>query len=98
MENLDKILSRFKREYGLEGPLNEEELKSLVYRHIDSDVAPFVKSIWLEGNVLVIRVTEPVVLQEFQARAEGVRRRINRDAGRSAVASVRLTLRSSRHR
>ena len=98
VESLDKILSRFKRDFGLEGPLTEDELKTLVYRHIDSDVAPFVRTVWLEGNVLVIRVTEPVVLQEFQARAEGVRKRINRDAGRAAVASVRLTLRGSQRR
>ncbi|HDS30574.1 MAG TPA: DUF721 domain-containing protein [Firmicutes bacterium] len=96
METLDSILARFRKEFGLEGPLSNDELKSLVYRHIDSDISPFVRSVWLEGNVLAIQVTEPVVLQEFQARAEGMRKRINRDAGRAAVASVRLTLRRSR--
>jgi hypothetical protein len=98
METLDSILAKFRREFGLEGPLNNDELKNLVYRHIDSDISPFVRTIWLEGNILAIQVSEPVVLQEFQARAEGIRRRINRDAGRAAVASIRFTLRRTRRR
>lgn len=92
MEPLENILKRFQMEYGLEEHLSDEEVKVLVYRHIDQDMVDFVRAVWLEGNILVIQCTEPVAMQEFQIRAEGIRLRINRDAGRAALASVRLTL------
>jgi hypothetical protein len=95
MESLDHILARFRKEYGLEEHLTDEEIRVLVYRHIDPDIREFVHSVWTEGNILVIQCTEPVAMQEFQIRAEGIRLRINRDAGRAALASVRLTLRGS---
>ena len=98
MELLEKILERFRREYGLEARLTEDEVRNLVRRHIDPDISQFVHGVWIEGNVLVIQCTEPVVIQEFQARAESIRVRINRDAGRAAIASVRLTLYGSRRR
>jgi hypothetical protein len=96
MELLEDILARFAREHGLEGSLTVEEARTLVYRHIDADLSQFVKAVWVEGNVLVIQCSEPVAIQEFQARAEGIRLRINRDAGRAALAGVRLTLYSAR--
>jgi hypothetical protein len=92
MEPLENILKRFQKEYGLEERLTDEEVRLLVYRHIDQDMVDFVRAVWLEGNVLVIQCTEPVAIQEFQIRAEGIRIRINRDAGRAALASVKLTL------
>jgi hypothetical protein len=92
MERLSDILARFRRDFGLEDRLTVEEVRSLVYRHVDPDMAQFVRAVWLEGNVLVIQCTEPIAVQEFHARAEGIRLRINRDAGRAALASVRLTL------
>jgi hypothetical protein len=92
MELLRDILSRFCKDFGLEGALTEDEVRVLTYRHIDSDLAQFVRGVWSEGNVLVIQCTEPVALQEFQIRMEGLRLRINRDAGRAAVAGIRLTL------
>lgn len=96
MELLEDILARFAKEHGLEGALTDEEVRILVYRHIDSDLTQFVRGVWVEGNMLVIQCTEPVAVQEFQARAEGIRLRINRDAGRAALAGVRLTLYSAR--
>jgi len=98
MEPLENILKRFQKDYGLEDHLSDEEVKLLVYRHIDQDMADFVQAIWLEGNVLVIQCTEPVAMQEFQIRAEGIRLRINRDAGRAALASVKLTLKGLRRK
>ncbi len=92
MEKLSDILARFRKDFGLEDRLTVEEVRSLVYRHIDQDLAQFIRAVWLEGNVLVIQCTEPIAVQEFHARAEGIRLRINRDAGRAALASVRLTL------
>ena len=92
MELLDKILARFCKDHGLEGALTNEEVRALAYRHIDSDLSQFVKGVWVEGNMLVIQCTEPVAIQEFQMRVEGLRLRINRDAGRAALAGVRLTL------
>ncbi len=92
MELLEDILARFRKEYGLDERLTETELRELVYRHIDTDISSFVRAVWIEGNILVIQCTEPVAVQEFQARAEGIRLRINRDAGRAALAGVRLTL------
>jgi hypothetical protein len=96
MELLENILARFRKEFGLEGMLTEEEVRTLAYRHIDSDLSPFIRGVWVEGNILVVQCTEPVAMQEFQARAEGLRLRINRDAGRAALAGVRLTLYSMR--
>jgi len=98
MEPLEEILKRFRRDFGLEGKLTEEEIRVLAFRHIDPDIIDFVHSVWVEGNILVIRCTEPVVMQEFQARAEGIRLRINRDAGRAALAAVRLQLGSGKKR
>ena len=98
MESLEYILKRFQKEYGLEDHLTDEEVKLLVYRHIDQDMADFVRTVWLEGHVLVIQCTEPVAMQEFQVKAEGIRLRINRDAGRAALASVRLTLKGFRRK
>lgn len=92
MELLDNILKHLRKDYGLEGPLTQEELQNVAHRHIDPDISPFIRSIWLEGNILVIQCTEPVVVQEFQARADGLVKRINRDVGRAALARVRLTL------
>ena len=96
MELLDKILARIRKDYGLEGTLTEEELRLSAHRHIDPDIGPFIRKIWVEGNVLVIQCTEPIVIQEFQARSAGLVQRINRDVGRAALASVRLTLKKSR--
>ena len=96
MELLNDILSRFRRDFGLEGMLSDEEVRAFVYRHIDPDLTQFVRAVWCEGNILVIQCSEPVAVQEFQMRAEGLRLRINRDAGRSALAGVRLTLYSAR--
>jgi len=98
MELLKDLLDRFKKEFGLEERLTEDELKILVFRHIDQDLSQFVRAVWIEGNILVIQCTEPVVVQEFQTRVEGIRLRINRDAGRAALASVRLTLTGSRRK
>ncbi len=98
MESLRDILNRFRKDYGLEGKLTDEELRSLAYKHLDQDISQFVTGVWVEGNVLVIQVTEPVVKQEVQTRSEGIRRRINRDAGRAALASVRVTLPGSKRR
>jgi hypothetical protein len=95
MEPLENILKQFQKDYGLEEHLTDDEVKLLVYRHIDIDMVEFVRGVWLEGNVLVIQCTEPVAIQEFQVRAEGIRMRINRDAGRAALASVRLTLKGA---
>jgi len=92
MESLESILARIRKDYGLEESLTVEEVRILAYRHIDPDISEFVRAVWVEGNVLVIQCTEPVAIQEFQARAEGIRLRINRDAGRAALAEVRLTL------
>jgi len=96
MELLRDILAKFCKDYGLEGNLSDEEVRALVYRHLDADLARFVRGVWVEGNVLVIQCTEPVVLQEFQVRAENLRLRINRDAGRAALGGVRLTLYASK--
>jgi hypothetical protein len=96
MELLEDILARLRKDFGLEAKLTEEEVRLLAYRHIDPDLSPFVRTVWLEENVLVIQCTEPVAIQEFQARVDGMRLRINRDAGRAALASVRLTLSRSR--
>jgi hypothetical protein len=99
MELLDEILARFCKEHGLEDSLTDDEVRVLAYKHIDPDLSQFVKGVWIEGNTLVVQCTEPVAIQEFQMRAEGLRLRINRDAGRAALASVRLTLyRSKRAR
>lgn len=98
MESLEDILKRFQKDYGLEQRLTDDEVKVLVYRHIDTDMADFIRAVWLEGNVLVIQCTEPVAVQEFQIRAEGIRLRINRDAGRAALASVKLTLKGARRK
>jgi len=98
MDSLRDILERFRRDFGLEDRLTDDEVKVFAYRHIDSDMSQFIRGVWIEGNVLVIQCTEPVAMQEFQARAEGIRLRINRDAGRAALASVRLTLYKSRRR
>lgn len=98
MELLEKILARFRKEYGLEDRLTDDEVKSIVRRHLDPDFSQFVRAVWLEGNVLVIQCTEPVAVQEFQARAESIRIRINRDAGRAALAGVRLTLYGSKRK
>lgn len=91
MEKIDSILAWFRKEYGLEGPLTDDEFKELAHRHIDPDIAAYIKSIWVEGNILYIYCTEPVVVQEIQGRSDGLMRRINRDAGRSALAAVRVT-------
>ena len=98
MDLLKDILDRFKKDYGLEDRLTADELRDLVYRHLDQDLSAYVRAVWLEGNVLVIQCTEPVVMQEFHARAEGIRLRINRDAGRAALSAVRLTLSGSRRK
>jgi len=98
VEPLKDILDRFKKDFGLEERLTDVEVKELVYRHIDTDISQFIHAVWLEGNVLVIQCTEPVAVQEFQARVEGIRLRINRDAGRAALAGVRLTLKGSRRK
>jgi len=98
VELLEKILARFRKEYGLEDRLTDDEVKSIVRRHLDPDFSQFVRAVWLEGNVLVIQCTEPVAVQEFQARAESIRIRINRDAGRAALAGVRLTLYGSKRK
>jgi hypothetical protein len=98
VELLESILARFRKEYGFEARLTETEIRDLAYRHLDPDISQFVRAVWIEGNILVIQCTEPVAVQEFQARAEGIRLRINRDAGRAALASVRLTLAGSRPR
>jgi hypothetical protein len=98
MELLNNILARFAHDFGLEGALSDEELRLLVYRHIDSDLSPYVRGVWLEENILVIQCTEPVAIQEFQSRVDGLKLRINRDAGRAALASIKLVLYSSRKR
>lgn len=92
MERLADILARFASDFGLEGKLTDEEVRRFAFRHIDADMAQFVRGVWVEGNVLVIQLTEPVAIQEFQPRAESLRQRINRDAQRAAIAEVRLTL------
>jgi hypothetical protein len=96
MELLDQILARFCREHGLENALTDDEVRALAYKHIDPDLSQFVKGVWIEGNMLIIQCTEPVAVQEFQIRAEGLRMRINREAGRAALAGIRLTLYRSR--
>jgi len=98
MELLENILARFRKEYGLEDHLTEDEVKNIVRRHIDPEFSQFIHGVWIEGNVLVIQCTEPVAVQEFQARAESIRIRINRDAGRAAIAGVRLTLYGTKRR
>lgn len=95
---LKDLLEEFCSEYGLENmlsetPISEEQVKVLAYRHIDSSLAPFVHGVWVEGNVLVIQCTEPLIMQEFQPRLETMRKEINREAGLSVIAKVRLTLR-----
>jgi hypothetical protein len=92
MELLENLLAKFCRDHGYENSLTDDEVRALAYRHFDSDLAQFVHGVWVEGNILVIQCTEPVAVQEFQIRAEGLRLRINRDAGRSALTSIRLTL------
>jgi hypothetical protein len=92
MELLENILAKFCKDHGYEGSLTDDEVRALAYRHFDSDLSEFVHGVWVEGNILVIQCTEPVAVQEFQIRAEGLRQRINRDAGRAALTSIRLTL------
>jgi len=92
MERLDKILNKFKKDFGLEGRLSDEELRDVAYRQMDPDLSPFIRTIWVEGNTLYIQCTEPVVVQEFSTRTDGLIRRINRDVGRAALGAVKLTL------